>query len=863
MAHTVAVVGHRDVRSEDLEHLAESLREWWKRPSGSAGRTSTLLTCLAPGADQLAAAVLSRYDGSLRVCPVYPYAEEAYTADVADQARRLQAEHVPWSFASLAYGTSSVAPKRLAPRLVPQGDEAREAYQKAGRALAHEADVLLALWDGVHNEAIGGTADTVRYATSADCQLARATRGRRPLAVYWLATPRRSNPYPSSDAFSWQRLHVQRHQRDCARAHSLVFQRAIRRSSLPLGVVSFVCSVLGYFSVATSTGVSTPVTTIIDAAMVSISHLALNGLDDASAYAGAGTLARGLIRAGRLLAVLFAGTAAVSVTDRLFSWIDNLTRSTVALLQEHDVVIGLSASGLQFVADTPQNDVPTIVCDDARAIAKATASLSSRSYVAIGDPASPGTVDRLGIRRARHVFVACGDDDVNVQVVTRLARTERSAEKPLVCCVELSSQQQYRVLERSLPKAHHLDVRMFNAASVTARMFLQSHPLDRFTANPTSEGAELVVLGDAPIAIALILASIQAAHYEAGKRFAVCWITPNAAAAARRFVSSYPVFTLKRRDRADYIAAPCEPWSGTDGATDAVLPSVRFLSLPESDRQLLELFEQRSVLMPQQWCTTVVVALRGRASSATAAGTLAQHLTTRRFVDRRDVTLCYRHDFQDDEFRQIFHTSFNNLFSSLPVTVLSDFMGDSRMAAVLGDRVDRTARHLHAAWARRGSVPAVATTTSESDLASADALWAEASVDEQESSRLAASHLLVKQRIQARLTRLGRAPRAIAAEISAAEHRRWCAASLLDGYRPLTRIPTVVGSSFELSTQEIADINRWFTDGEAKKAFKRQRLHASLLPLRDLGKVIPERFLEAELDKDGTDLSSVAHCGDS
>ena len=170
---TIGIIGHLDLRPDDIGRLEAVLRDWWsKYLDRREGEATLLLTSLAAGADQLAAWVFQQCGGdSVSLQVVYPYAISAYASAV--RARELSdgALRCPWSFDSLAERAVHFP---LHPDRWPneekdeqkRQEESAACYRDAGRYIAEKADVLVALWDGVRSGEEGGTSETLLYAIS-------------------------------------------------------------------------------------------------------------------------------------------------------------------------------------------------------------------------------------------------------------------------------------------------------------------------------------------------------------------------------------------------------------------------------------------------------------------------------------------------------------------------------------------------------------------------------------------------------------------------------------------------------------------------------------------------------------------------
>ncbi len=141
----IAVSGHRQLAGVErleaaIQAAAGMIRETY------AGQTFRILSCLAEGADRLAARLLIRsLPAELTV--VMPFKEPEYLEDFPTEASRLEFKEL----------------KRLASRVVVagQGDPRPIAYQAANQALINTCDLLLVVWDGEPANGPGGTAEVV------------------------------------------------------------------------------------------------------------------------------------------------------------------------------------------------------------------------------------------------------------------------------------------------------------------------------------------------------------------------------------------------------------------------------------------------------------------------------------------------------------------------------------------------------------------------------------------------------------------------------------------------------------------------------------------------------------------------------
>lgn len=844
----LGIIGHCDLRPADRAKIEEALRDWIKEhPDKFGNRPLALLTSLAPGADQLATGVLrsdltarpNNYRVDLRIRPVLPFDEDVYLDSVASNSN--------WSRDDLAKAFKSKA-KVLNPRWASASKAKTEedCYRDAGHYIAENAHILIALWDGIHREKIGGTSDTLRHALCPECQEARRKSGRAPLEIHWLAIPRESNPYPASEAFTWQKLPIPNPVVKCEFARASAKKKAELLLPVTLGIASVLCSWLGYLL---SYGFA--FTTIVDKFLVAASHLLLAGLDPVPE--GPGSL---LIRIGRVLAVIFVVATIEKLVNRLFRW-----RGEFALWRTgrrvHHLVCGLGWRGRQLLADAAEekcktklkNSRHTIVIE--RTSDEAASDLCSLAGARLieGDATNPETLSKAGLAKVDNAFIVCDRDETNMRVVHELAeiaQTQRSSlsqkqsgpfakarERQMVCCVALRSQHHFEVLQKSLPGSHGIDLRIFNAESVTARMFLERHPIDRFAASPNATAAEVILLGNSRMAWAILREVLQQGIFEEDKDLQLTWLTRDASAACHRFISQFPVFKKASEPTGSWKAEPEHPWE-----TEKILPPIHFFDLPPSDRGLLDLFEREDLAADSTRVTSVIVALDDPAESAATAHVLAAHLERVRREKKKDVTLSCYYNTPEDIYRYDIDRALNRDFESLPVSAFSDFMGDCSMEVVRGDNIDTMARRFHGIYSLDNDINHGKAKPDDCFAAYCDGIWSKVPENDKDSNRQKAAHEFVKRRVRTRLKQKGLNLDAREGDeaLGRIEHRRWCAEYLLKGFRPLTRILSLESAPFTLNEKEKKELEEWFAD--QKQAFKRAKLHADLIPFDHFDQVL-------------------------
>jgi hypothetical protein len=156
----IGITGHRDVRPENEPALAEALDAIFTRLETEYPATPLLvLTPLAEGADQLAAEVARRRSIPYRV-PL-PLPLEDYRHDFPAGPRLARFDEL----LRCADGVPYAMPYLEGNDVANVGDPVRRAHQYALLAahLARVSHVLIAMWDGVASDTVGGTAQAVRF----------------------------------------------------------------------------------------------------------------------------------------------------------------------------------------------------------------------------------------------------------------------------------------------------------------------------------------------------------------------------------------------------------------------------------------------------------------------------------------------------------------------------------------------------------------------------------------------------------------------------------------------------------------------------------------------------------------------------
>ncbi|MTV48843.1 hypothetical protein GJ688_07590 [Heliobacillus mobilis] len=192
----IGVTGHRDLRNGDRLSLEEQVRKIFNDLRSSYPHTPVvLLSPLAEGADRLVAQVA--LDCGCRL--IVPLLEEGEANVTETDTESSRAEYL-----ELVKKADRVVSIPLSVREgEPNSDALR--YARIGAYIVRHSHILIALWDGVDNGRIGGSAHVVRF----KCQgIGEPYAPPRNLLdpidtgmVYHIVTPRDSNPTPKGKPF--------------------------------------------------------------------------------------------------------------------------------------------------------------------------------------------------------------------------------------------------------------------------------------------------------------------------------------------------------------------------------------------------------------------------------------------------------------------------------------------------------------------------------------------------------------------------------------------------------------------------------------------------------------------------------------
>lgn len=161
---SIGVTGHRDLFSDDVPVLFDKLHQAIEDVQREfPDHQLQVWSSLTEGADQLLADVALEQEIPLwspLPLPVELYEKDFSSSAALNDFRQTLDRTAGWFCLPPAEGLTRKD-------LESQKSLRDNHYRRAGRYIVHRSNVLLALWDGHPSNAIGGTADVLRYAIEA------------------------------------------------------------------------------------------------------------------------------------------------------------------------------------------------------------------------------------------------------------------------------------------------------------------------------------------------------------------------------------------------------------------------------------------------------------------------------------------------------------------------------------------------------------------------------------------------------------------------------------------------------------------------------------------------------------------------
>lgn len=884
--YSLGIIGHRDLREEDMPRIREAVAAWLDKHQGRFGTTGTeVWTNLAFGIDQQVAWWLTHPDelspnqpGSLSrqwaLKLVLPFVESDYRGstsagwinhtempagegihDTSPQFEPLYQTAVYRDFGSVEFYRD---PEKYS---VSEQEAARAAaYQTAARKIIDECDVLLVLWDGIENGKPGGTADSVQYALSRQHAEKRKPWGRPPIELHRLTIPRASNTFPLGLPYQAERLEPH---------HGISGRLGTEeaREELGKGLIQFLYNFkkpLWYFSLITFFGLLTiclgsyslhgehmaekKADNVIESLIRAFSFMALEDITIKDPT----PTDRFIHFAARASAVIFTfllgvGLAAYTFGESLLLW-----RNTYR--GGHYVVIGLGRKGTEFLKTMTDSSKRVVAID--REVDGSLARWCSEEWMSliVGDATSPETLKQARLDRCEKVFIFCGDDQVDMQIASIAARMtdwHQTRNKLLTCNVALKNPNSFGILRRSIGDEANVNLRILDAKNITARMLLERYPIDRFEASPEADCARVVIFGDSPMARELLNQAMQVGLFEyheeedqavppfQDRYLRVTLLSRNAQKCTQDVLDTWPIYKADPDPSNECtLLRPNESWV----RAQHILPDISVYGLPASHHQLLDddsglescLFKDSPGKGRQ--VISIYFCMDDETETVTLVDRLAVRIERLRLEHQTDLQLYFYGNTSDIEFLQQLEHSVNESNPHLPIKGFEDFLGDYCCDAIEGVELDDLAIRINGMYGSHKYDP----------MYGPDILppiwlehWRKTDEADKQSSRAAAAHAPTKLRLYNRLGNLGLDEKELWTLLYKLEHRRWCAEKYLLGFRPLVHMI----HARQMRKEEACLVADWFGWGgtdrpKTRDRWKEERRHVDLVPRQAISELL-------------------------
>lgn len=605
----------------------------------------------------------------------------------------------------------------------------------------------------------------------------------------------------------------------------------IRSVAIPAGFagVALVAGTLGYYRYLPSLPAysdATTLTVLAEGFFRSLGFLVLS----MGAIASPSPLEFALFSVGRAAGLLFFSYAAVVGIGIVFA--DQLRPlrieawSLVGRLpgvsdRGHVVVCGVGDDGYALAKEALEAGRNVAAIDPERT--DRTADLESMGAVVLaGDATSEAMLTgRARLGRAADVFVTTDSDETNGAVVEAIDRWAASSDRERVVDVtaRIADGRLRRTLHEETAATSGVYLRTYDVPSATARELLAASPVDDIERQ--DERVHVWLVGWTPLSKAVLDQLLHLMHYPEGIDRQVTVVTDTPDATERDIAALSPGIDPEWWDD-----------ESMQRFVQTLFPDVDVRPLPGSD---MELLSDRNPLYDELQHgdrLTIVADDTDERSLRALLSTWGPKLDELTRQLELDAHLAYRGTPDSD---------WTPSTDAVATTAFSDFGDGCSISSVRGAERDTVARRLAlvyhllyeddplSAFPWRDSI----SVGPESDFDAildwlqglspaererhATAVWRDLPEYQRESNRHAADHAAVKHRLADVIGGGAADTDAVVRALAAAEHRRWCAEKILDGWEPLPEEAT----------------DRWHRDGD-EQALRDQRYNPNIVPVETL-----------------------------
>jgi hypothetical protein len=587
---------------------------------------------------------------------------------------------------------------------------------------------------------------------------------------------------------------------------------------------------------------------IFDFLLVAVAQLTLNGFD-VLAPLDPGSF---WIRLGRFAALLFVVIAAGTLLDAIFNFTSSV-RLFFTKQSSHDLVIGLGWHGQELLSKDSKRGAykrsvwqrirlaADTIAVDPRPEELARVLCKTKGIPLLETDALSKNVPALvGLHKVNRIFIGAGSDEVNIEIAFVLVGelVKKETNEKIVVAVNLQARKSFETLRGLIGNKANIDLHMFaNTVSTAQALFSDAnYKIDRFSETPSKE-AHLVLIGDDLMAVELLRSTLQYSFFEKDASLAIDVLCPKAQEFSRRWSEEYPCYTAvpaaDSMPKGVYELTPPKIW-----LDEKVLPTLRFHELPESVRGQIDWCEHH--VNPVKSVTTVILAMRDPSDSSEITESIGAKLTD--LAQEGNCEIWVYCNSRNEGIRNSLASKLKVDHATLNPKVFFDYMGKFSQEIACEEYTDEVAKRVNAMWAIKDAHIENKSYKGILSQQEIDEQWNVDGVDK-DSSRQSAVHAYIKRRVKQRLAKsLG--PSDVQLALAEIEHRRWCAEYLLKGFVPLASI----SADGTLTADQKSRIDDWYNGKKAN--FKRQRLHACLVPYYGLVTLLGEERGEDEQKKD-------------
>lgn len=910
----IAISGHRSLLNEDYELNAGSQALLNVRVRAALqhikdkhpGQQLALLTCLAPGADLLAAVVADELQ--LRVLPI--------VVNPAQTTELLPFEEQWQKAAIVLHSDIGIVEK------TEQAGIVNPHYQHTAACIAGYADYLLVVWDGVETGLIGGTADivnmllegksaagvyTIYYQQPQKTFSGTAIKQYRKQGVdprgwlYHIPARRHENPFPvrryqenaltvdepfdrtvfplspAYDGGAMKRWWLQLKQR-------IWGDEIVWKFLLPILLVVLTIA-LGTYGFRLQRGFENWKTDTVykqqqagghegslsaqqikqydwhnkPAVSANDFYNAVNLLTFNSSTIDAERThwCLNLARLLGLLAVvtgfwqaLMAALATNFKTNLKLQWL--LFRRWLRPGLRYSLIIGASEMATNLAQDIRRQGGLVILLDEDISEGKTTEILLQEISVFKGAPYSARVLRRLKVSKADEIFILATNDLVNLRTLQEIDQ---------ICCnerqrncnwyVHLEDPHIRDMVIRANRLTRHAEISVVNIHESIARRLLLRYPLDMFEPTQKDQAVQMVIFGNSPVAWQLATQALKQSEYDEGRKLRIIWYARQADELENRFLGRYPCL-----DQRSGNAISQKPFAA--GIRNRLFDdkTLQFRELPLSDASF---FQQANVQQAIQNRDVIRIyfCLENSVESVAYLNILARRIKAANDRENalRHVDLqlfCFYNLPDKDEVRHAELLS-NKAAPYLPILFFGNYADECTWQALTERSLDRLPMLINYWYHQMG--------TDREELmkkpvtlvmAEANRLWRDTPESFKESSRQAADHLPGKLRIlnlpfnELSVTGFNMQNQLIAPRIrqlAKVEHYRWCRERMMEGYLPLQ------DSEPEAVSQPGLFVKKW-REPKFKHYYQDQKLHIDLLPFDALYTGTIDGMTLNEKDKD-------------